>query len=106
MANCVHGLPSYCCAICNRAELRREPFRGQKPDTDIRLRLRPAIRGGMIPRFERTVRYPERGVGHYSGGGSDAMRAAARQGNLYTGKWEPKSAWGRQSIADVLKSKI
>jgi len=32
--NCIHGLPSYCCAVCNGVKLEHPEFRRRKPEDE------------------------------------------------------------------------
>ncbi len=70
MSNCVHGLPDYCCALCNGIRRDKVEFRPRKRD-EVFLTL---------PRSN-----------------NPNVRLAAASGSR-RGTWEPKSKWAAQSV--------
>ena len=100
----MHGLPQMWCALCNRACVPHEPFHGMRDD-EVRVKILAPIRGGIIPRFERPVRYPALGIGSMGERGPEPMRlAAAAAGKRAT--YATISAWGRQSVREITRSRF
>ena len=104
MATCRHGIPTAWCAVCNHSCIPHEAFHGKRDD-EIRVKIRPPIKGGIIPRFERPVRYPSNGIGSVGTRGSAQMRAAAQAAGKRA-TYAPITEWGRQSVQDITRSRF
>lgn len=83
---CVHmsGIPSGCCALCSNSVIERSSGFSHKEDDKPRL-LKGRDRTEWV------------GLGqHHSIRSTSSSRAAAREGNVRTGSWAPKTEWGRE----------